>query len=82
MDALNLQIMVNLSGGTGDGLQPDARRDRKRVRHTDRMVMFANIDYATRRPGFGARSRGAARSRHQGRRARDCEIFKDFGISR
>ncbi len=43
MDRLNMAVMVNLSGGTGDRLK--ATVDRMKGRYPNRFVVFANIDF-------------------------------------
>ena len=56
MDALNLQVLVNLSGGWGSGLQRGLDTIAGSP-HPDRMVFFANLDFRGGvGPGFGARS--------------------------
>ena len=69
MDANNLRVLVNLSGGYGDRLRQGLDAIAKSP-HQDRMVLFANINFAGRRHArLGAEGRGPARGRHQGRRA-------------
>src|SRR2546426_9790404 len=43
MDALNMRVMVNLSGGYGDNFK--RALDAQKGRHKDRLVVFANIDF-------------------------------------
>lgn len=43
MDTLNMRVMVNLSGGTGDRLKQQI--DALKQTGTDRFVVFANIDF-------------------------------------
>ena len=53
MDALNLQVLVNLSGGFGDGLASQIATVRESP-SPDRMVFFANLDFSRGvYPGFG-----------------------------
>jgi predicted TIM-barrel fold metal-dependent hydrolase len=78
MDPLNLQVLVNLSGGSGDRL----RRGLEAIRtspHPDRMVLFANVDFDDVGPGFGAR---AARQLEADIKAgaRGLKIFKSLGL--
>lgn len=79
MDALNLAVLVNLSGGSGAAL----RRCVDTVagsRHPNRMVCFANLDFRGGvGPGFGAR---AARQleRDAAAGAVGLKFFKNFGI--
>src|SRR6185312_11821061 len=55
MEANNLQILVNLSGSSGDRLRQgvDALRASK---YKDRMVLFANVNFSNVGPGFGAKA--------------------------
>jgi predicted TIM-barrel fold metal-dependent hydrolase len=55
MDPLNLRLLVNASGATGDRLTQAVAAIRA-SRHRDRMVMFANIDFRNVGPGFGQRA--------------------------
>ncbi len=80
MDALNLRVLVNLSGGTGESL--------KRMLGTiaasnapDRMVVFANLDFRDLdQPGYGRRA--AARFEADiAAGARGLKIFKNLGLS-
>ena len=41
MDALNLRVLVNLSGGTGDGAEAERWRSMAGSPAPDRMVQFA-----------------------------------------
>ena len=80
MDALNLQVLVNLSGGYGEQL---ARR-MAAVRESpspDRMVFFANLDFSRGvYPGFGeAAARQLEADVAAG--AAGLKFFKNFGIS-
>ena len=67
MEANNLRLLVNLSGGSGDRLQA-ALEAMRASKYPDRMVLFANVDFRERRPRLWRRGGGAARSGHQGRR--------------
>jgi len=79
MEANNLQILVNLSGSSGDRLRQgvDALRASK---HKDRMVLFANVNFREQvGPGFGAK---AARQLEADIKAgaKGLKIFKDLGM--
>ena len=56
MDALNLRVLVNLSGGTGEGLK-DMLATIAASPAPDRMVVFANLDFSDiDAPGYGRRA--------------------------
>lgn len=79
MDALNLQVLVNLSGGFGPTLErcvdTIAASD-----HPYRMVCFANLDFRGGiGPGFGARA-AAQLERDVEAGAVGLKFFKNFGI--
>ena len=79
MDALNLQVLVNLSGGFGPTLErcvdTIAESD-----HPYRMVCFANLDFRGGiGPGFGARAE-AQLKRDVEAGAVGLKFFKNFGI--
>jgi len=80
MDALNLRVLVNLSGGSGDEL----KRNLAVVAGSaspDRMVFFATPDYADiDTPGWGRRA--AERfERDVAAGARGLKIFKNLGLT-
>ena len=79
MDALNLQVLVNLSGGSGRQL----RRGVEAVAnspHPERMVFFANLDFRGGvTPGFGARA-AAQLDQDVAAGAVGLKFFKNFGI--
>src|SRR3981081_92092 len=55
MDTINLRVMVNLSGGTGERLQKTVAA--MKGRYPDRFVVFANMNYDDlNTPGFGKRA--------------------------
>jgi len=79
MDALGLQVLVNLSGGSGERL----RRGLEAIRtsaHADRMVLFASVDFRGGvGPGFGARA--AAQLDEDIRAgALGLKVYKDLGL--
>jgi len=80
MDALNLRILVNLSGGTGTRLR-DGIEMVRRSPAPDRMVFFANLDFSDLdQPGYGRRA--AARLEQDiAAGARGLKIFKNFGLT-
>ena len=52
MDALNLQVLVNLSGGSGEALRERVEAVRNGP-YPDRFRLFANVDFSDVGPGFG-----------------------------
>jgi uncharacterized protein len=78
MDSINLRILVNLSGGTGEELKRTV--ETMKGRYPDRFVVFANMSYDDLdKPGFGKRA--AERPEQDVRNgAQGLKIFKDFGM--
>ena len=78
MDSLNLAVMVNLSGGSGEEL---VQRIRNAEAHAPgRFVHFANVDFATiDDPDFGAKA-AAQLERDVANGARGLKIFKNLGM--
>src|SRR5205807_3421476 len=77
MDTINLRVMVNLSGGTGEQLKNTVAA--MKGRYSDRFVVFANMNYDDlNTPGFGKRVTDRleqdVRNGTQG-----LKIFKNFG---
>jgi len=79
MDAMNMAVMVNLSGGSGEAL----RRNMAAInaRHKDRFVVFASVDFSgIDDPSFGTRA--AAQLEEDARNgARGLKIFKNLGMN-
>ena len=73
MDRINLRVMVNLSGGSGEELEKGRRN--LTGRYPGRFVVFANVDYAgIETPGWGERA--AARLAEDVRRgAQGCLLY-------
>ena len=78
MDSINLRILVNLSGGTGEELRKTVAT--MKGRYPNRFVVFANMSYDDLdTPGFGKRA--AARLEQDVKNgAQGLKIFKDFGM--
>ena len=78
MDTINLRVMVNLSGGTGERLKNTAAA--MKGRYPERFVVFSNMSYDDlNTPGFGKRV--AARLEEDVKNgAQGLKIFKDFGM--
>ena len=79
MDGLNLQVLVNLSGGSGAtivrGVNTIQQSD-----HPERMVFFSNLDFRGGvKPGFGERA-AAQLERDVAAGAVGLKFFKNFGI--
>jgi uncharacterized protein len=78
MDKINMQVMVNLSGGTGDRLKQVVQL--MKGRHPKRFVIFANFSFdGMDEPGYGAK---LARQLEQDVKngAQGLKIFKNFGM--
>ena len=79
MDALNLQVLVNLSGGSGDRLARGLASVHV-SQHPDRMVLFANLDFSQGVfPGFGARAAAQLEADVEAG-AVGLKLFKQFGL--
>src|SRR5258708_20882679 len=78
MDTINLRVMVNLSGGTGEELKKTVAV--MKGRDPDPFVVFANMNYDDlNTPGFGKRV--AARLEEDVKNgAQGLKIFKNFGM--
>jgi predicted TIM-barrel fold metal-dependent hydrolase len=78
MDTINLRVIVNLSGGTGDDLKRTIAV--MKGRYPNRFVVFANLSYDDiNTPGYGTRA--AARLEQDVKNgAQGLKIFKNFGM--
>jgi len=79
MDALNVQLLVNLSGGSGEEL----RAALEAVRNTpypDRFFLFANVDWSDVGPGFGERAAAQLQADIEAG-AIGLKVFKDLGMT-
>ncbi|MEO8432476.1 MAG: amidohydrolase family protein [Acidobacteriota bacterium] len=80
MDAMNMQVMVNLSGDSGASLAAGVVN--WKGRYPKRFLTFANLDFAgIDSPGWGERA--AARLEQDVRKggAQGLKIFKNFGLT-
>lgn len=78
MDAINLQVMVNLSGGYGDTLEKGVAN--MKGHYKNRFVVFANIDFSNiDDPGYSQRA-AAQLERDVRNGAQGLKIFKNFGM--
>jgi predicted TIM-barrel fold metal-dependent hydrolase len=79
MDALNMRVMVNLSGGTRDELIRGVAN--LPGRYPKRFLVFANIDFAgIDEPGWGQNA-AAQLAKDVANGARGLKIFKNFGMT-
>jgi predicted TIM-barrel fold metal-dependent hydrolase len=78
MDGINLQVMVNLSGGYGGTLEKGVAN--MKGHYKNRFVVFANIDFTDiDAPGYSHRAAAQLeRDVHNG--AQGLKIFKNFGM--
>src|SRR5262245_15596992 len=79
MDKLNLQLLVNASGVTGDKLQQSLAAIRG-SRHKDRMVQFTTVDFKDVGPGFGRRAAQQLEADVKAGALGLGEIGKEFGL--
>jgi uncharacterized protein len=78
MDALNMAVMVNLSGGSGEGFQKGLAT--LSAKHPKRFIQFANVDFGkVSEPNFGET---AARQLEADVRngAGGLKVFKNLGM--
>ena len=79
MDELNMAVMVNLSGGSGDGLVTGLGK--MAGRHPGRFVFFANTSFrGVGEPGWGERA-AAQLEEDVGNGAAGLKIFKGLGMT-
>ncbi len=79
MDANNLQILVNLSGGSGERLKQGLAAIASSP-YKDRMVVFANVDWSgAGTPGWAARAAAQLEADIRAG-AKGLKVFKDLGL--
>jgi len=79
MDRLNIRVMVNLSGGSGDTLAKNVAAYDKR--HPGRFVTFANLDFdGIDAPGWPEKTARQFEADVKAG-ARGLKIFKNFGMT-
>jgi uncharacterized protein len=78
MNANNLRLLVNLSGSSGTRLRQGVDAIRA-SRHADRMVLFANVNFASVGPGFGAKAAAQLETDIKAG-AMGLKVFKDLGM--
>jgi predicted TIM-barrel fold metal-dependent hydrolase len=78
MDANNLRVLVNLSGGSGERLRNYLTALRASPHH-DRMVLFANVDFSNVGPGFGQKAAQQLETDIKAG-ALGLKIYKDLGL--
>jgi predicted TIM-barrel fold metal-dependent hydrolase len=79
MDALNLRVLNNLSGGSGGRLKQNVDAIRNSP-YRDRFTVFANVDFDGFAPGWGARA-AAQFDEDVKNGAVGLKIFKDLGLT-
>ena len=78
MDGLNMAVMVNLSGGSGESFQQGLAK--LTADHPQRFVQFANVDFEKiSEPGFGENAARQLEADVQSG-ARGLKIFKGLGM--
>jgi uncharacterized protein len=78
MDSINLQVMVNLSGGYGERLKSGI--DSYRSAYPKRFVVFANLDFSgIDNPGYG-KTAAAQLEQDVKNGAQGLKFFKNFGM--
>ena len=81
MDELNLQVMVNLSGGYGERLRKSVDNMAK-GKYAKRFVVFANFDFSDiDAPGYADKVANQLEADFK-YGAKGLKIFKDFGMDR
>lgn len=79
MDAINLRVMVNLSGGTGERLAQTVKN--MKGRYPGRFVIFANLSFAgIDDPDYGRRA-AAQLEADVKNGAQGLKIFKNLGLT-
>jgi predicted TIM-barrel fold metal-dependent hydrolase len=79
MDALNLRVLNNLSGGSGAELKAKVDAIRSSP-YKDRFTVFANLQFRGFAPGWGAKA-AAQLEQDVANGAIGLKIFKDFGMT-
>ena len=80
MDGLNLQMLVNASGASGDQLVRSVAAI-KNSAHPTRMVMFAQINFRDVGPGFGQRAAQQLEADVKAGALGLGELMKGFGLT-
>ncbi len=80
MDPINVQVMVNASGASGERLQQQIAAIRA-SRHKDRFVMFTNITFRDVGPGFGQKAAAQLEADVKAGALGLGEIMKGFGLT-
>ena len=78
MDGLNMAVMVNLSGGSGETFQKGLAN--LTAAHPNRFVQFANVDFSKiDEPGFGEKAAAQLEADVKAG-ARGLKVFKNLGM--
>ncbi len=79
MDALNMAVMVNLSGGTGDALRANVAA--LKGRHPGRFAVFANLNFqGIDDPAWGRNAAAQLERDVRENGAQGLKIFKNLGM--
>ena len=79
MDRMGLRTMVNLSGGSGEGLAAQVRN--ARTKHPGRFVVFANVDWSrVNEPGFAQNAAAQLERDVREGGAAGLKVFKNLGM--
>lgn len=79
MDSMGLRTMVNLSGGSGEGLAAQVRN--ARAKHPGRFVVFANVDWSRiNEPGFAQNAAAQLERDVKQGGAAGLKVFKNLGM--
>ncbi len=80
MDSLNLQVMVNLSGRSGELLKESVAS--LKGHYPKRFVLFANVDFkGVGQPGWGQRAAAQLKEDVQVHGAQGLKIYKNLGLT-
>jgi predicted TIM-barrel fold metal-dependent hydrolase len=80
MDPINVQVMVNASGASGERLRQQVAAIRA-SRHKDRFAMFTNIAFRDVGPGFGQKAAAQLEADVKAGALGVGEIMKGFGLT-
>lgn len=80
MDSLNMSVMVNLSGGSGEGLKKNLAA--LKGRYPKRFLDFANVDFSKiDEPDFGSKAAAQLEEDVKKNGAQGLKIYKNLGMN-